>query len=594
MNNRSKKWFLFAIVAIVGVFVLLMFAQADKKFVLDAVDFPVLAKAISETGLPYHYRGETDPSSLGLWHPPLYAYGLAAFIKIFGFSENIVRAFGMCCTLISAFLCIFIYKALFTISTTEKYLFSIIFLTIFLWHPYTIANATVPDIDSTVLPVAILIFLYYLANFPNSEHSPEAKWPFKSVLTLGVFFAVSLWTKLTTPLVLIPAAFFVLYIRGWSLGKSAGMSMTIATVGGAFFIATYWFYCFLLKLPFDFVFRFLLFSFTKNASSGGGLSVFLDGVIGHLSYARQFANAIGLTSLFAITLAVGSLLFRKDRTKSDSIVLVFAGMAAFVTLFYLSLTGAFGGFFKYPYAVFPLFVLVLARYMSKTLAIMPRYKGWLTSRFGGALTPANMDVAWIVLASGMAVAVCYFHNPVIRDASTYQDQPVAYSMMFLVPISALLLAGLSVKKPVELFMRYGLSALLAMMVVSQFWISRSQAVAPYPTTYHFGQMGLDETVSYLKNEAGTNETIWAMKDVGHYSGLKYIENYPLLFKPLSDMERGIGDLVEVRKVRYFVVTKNIGQDRIDAYSDLKTALETCCSVNREFGNFVIYKAKQHE
>lgn len=594
MTNRSRRFFTFAIVGIVFIFVLLIFAQASKKFVLDAVDFPVLAKAISETGLPYHYRGEADVRSLGLWHPPLYAYGLAVFIKIFGFSENIVRAFGMCSTLISAFLSILIYKALFKISDTEKYLFATIFLSIFLWHPYTIANATVPDIDSTVLPVAMLGFLYGLVNFQSVDSLLDVKWPFKSSIMLSVLFAISLWAKLTTPLVLIPTTFFVLYIQGWSLRKSVGISISIAVVGALLFLATYGLYCHLLKLPFDFTFKFLLFSFTKNASSGGGLPAFFGKVIEHLSYARQFVNSIGLVFVFAVTLALGSLLFQKKRSKSDSTLLVFTGMGVFVNLFYLSLTGAFGGFFKYPYSVFAIFILVITRYICKNLSVRSFDNDWISSRFGRVLSAANMEAAWMMLLSGVAVVVCYYQVSVVRDAITYQEQPVSYLALPVVTGVALVMASLSVTQFIKPFVRYGVLFLVVVLVVSQLRVSRSQAVAAYPTTYHFGQTGLDETVAYLRNEVRPNEVIWAMKDVGHYVGGGYIENYQSIFKPLPDMLRDLTDLIEIKQVRYFVVTRNIGQDRVDAYSDLKSALETCCSIDREFGNFVIYKAKQHE
>ena len=88
MVNEKLRFIVWANVIVVALFVLLIFSQANKKFVLDEFDFPVLAKAISETGMPYHYRGETDTHSLGLWNAPLYAYSLAAFVKVFGFNEN--------------------------------------------------------------------------------------------------------------------------------------------------------------------------------------------------------------------------------------------------------------------------------------------------------------------------------------------------------------------------------------------------------------------------------------------------------------------------------------------------------------------------
>ena len=111
--NKESRLITWINVIIVAIFVILVFSQSNKKFVLDEVDFPAVAKTISETGMPYEYRGEAEPLALGLWHPPLYAYSLGAFVKVFGSNENTVRAFGMCCTLISALLSLLIYRELF-------------------------------------------------------------------------------------------------------------------------------------------------------------------------------------------------------------------------------------------------------------------------------------------------------------------------------------------------------------------------------------------------------------------------------------------------------------------------------------------------
>ena len=79
-------------VGVVVLFVILVMVQGGKKFVLDEIDFPIAAKAASETGRPIYYRGEMCPAHLGIYHPTLYIHSLALFIKIFGFNENVVRA----------------------------------------------------------------------------------------------------------------------------------------------------------------------------------------------------------------------------------------------------------------------------------------------------------------------------------------------------------------------------------------------------------------------------------------------------------------------------------------------------------------------
>jgi len=589
---RSIAW---ANVIVVALFVILIISQASKKFALDEVDFPVLAKAISETGLPYHYRGDTDPRSLGLWHPPLYAHSLAVFVKVFGYNETTVRAFGMCCTLISALLCILIYRELFQTTDPANDRSTLIFLSLFLLHPYTIANATVPDIDSTVLPITMLVFIYGLIRMLGFRgESARPLWSEKNVIFLSALFALNLWAKLTTPLILIPSAFLIFIAVGWSLRRSVSITSAFAVLGGIMFLVTYGIYCRVLALPFDFTFRFLVFSFTKNASSDGSMPALLAGVISHLSYTKQFVNWLGLPFVFALALSSGALIFKRTRPESEKVLLVLAGFGLFVMSFYLSLTGAFGGFFKYPYPAFPILILVITHYMHSHLFLKRMDGDSIRVSFRDSTIQFGHQQIWLFLFCSIAILVCYYQVAVTKDTDIFRDRPVSFVLIFSIVGIAAAISIVTAKISDSQFLAYGLSILLAMMVGTQFGISRSQAVAAYPTKYNYGQIGFDETVSYLKERLETNEPIWSMKDIGHYANGTYIENYSSIFKKAAEITSRLQDIIKNNRVRYFVVTKGIGQDRVDAYAELKSALETCCVIEREFGNFLIYRAKQHE
>ena len=74
-------------------------ASGWKPLHLDNMDFPAAAKQTAATGLPVYYRGEGNPTHLGLFHPPLYIYMLAFWINLVGFGEIQVRMFGYICVL---------------------------------------------------------------------------------------------------------------------------------------------------------------------------------------------------------------------------------------------------------------------------------------------------------------------------------------------------------------------------------------------------------------------------------------------------------------------------------------------------------------
>src|SRR5207253_9548228 len=70
---------------------------AAKPLHLDNTDFPAVAKRTAETGIPVYYQSEDNPSALGLFHPPLYIYSLAAWMRIFGASRSEERRVGKEC-----------------------------------------------------------------------------------------------------------------------------------------------------------------------------------------------------------------------------------------------------------------------------------------------------------------------------------------------------------------------------------------------------------------------------------------------------------------------------------------------------------------
>lgn len=176
-----------------------------------------------------------------------------------------------------------------------------------------------------------------------------------------------------------------------------------------------------------------------------------------------------------------------------------------------------------------------------------------------------------------------------KDLTILANRPIdAHWLITIVSIAVILGTVFSINHFPRLA-KCAASALLATLLGTQLGITRSQAVVAYPITYHYGQSGFNETVAYLQGRVEPGEAIWSMKDIGHYVNKKYIENYSYIFDPT--VEARLEDLIKLKHIRYFVVTTGIGQDRIDAYPEFKQALDTCCIVDKEFGNFVIYKAK---
>jgi hypothetical protein len=123
----------------------------------------------------------------------------------------------------------------------------------------------------------------------------------------------------------------------------------------------------------------------------------------------------------------------------------------------------------------------------------------------------------------------------------------------------------------------------------EFSISRTQAISTYSTKYDYGQLGLNQTASYLRSNTAPSEVIWSMKDVGYYVNNKYIESYGYYFD--TSLQNNLINLLKSGKVRYYVANTGIGEDNIDAYPRIKHILDTYAVPEKQFGNFIIYKSK---
>jgi len=538
------------------LFTFLIFSQAGKKFTLDELDFPVVAKATSETGLPVYYRGEATPRHLGLYHPPLYIYTLATQIKLFGFSENTVRAFGLACALLTAYLALLLSRSL--LPRSSQHVYRIVFLGVYLLNPYTLANATLPDIDSTILPPLMTLFALLLLRKKGNT-------------ALAVVFCVLLWAKLTTPLALIPFSLIYWRCSGESIRRLLMRAVWVFGGGALLFLGTYWIYCTSVALPFGYTFSFLLHSFTKGSASSGMGSIFskIWGNIGHFQY---LASEVTTPFLLLFVASAGHLMMQRNHSVEQRNALFLVCLAAAVTIFYCSLISPFGGFFKYPFAVFQFAcigaALIIVQGFEK-LEIRPSFR--------------TAIVAIITLLFALA------------QMRRWHDMP-----SFGLPVSPDVAATVAIVAGVAIGMmlawRNGLRRAAAGLTLVAFaaavgtglGIARYEALAPFPTKYSYGQTGMDETVAYLKANLKDGEIIWSMKDIGFYSGNHYVESYEFFFAP--DADRKIDALVK-SGIRFFVGTRQIGEDNLDAYPEVMGALNNCCTLAKNFGNFYIYTPK---
>jgi len=538
----------------VCVFVILIAVQSSKSFVLDEMDFPALAHAISQTYRPIFYHGEVNAHELGTFHPTLYANSLALFIRIFGYSEISVRFFGVICTLLSAYLLILIFRQLIK---KRNEVAETLFLGLYLLNPYTIASTTLPDIDSTIMPVVILLFIYVSLKYllQKKDMSNKAVW------ILGALFGLTLWSKLTTPLIIPFLLACLAIITSKNYKKSLLFTLKVTLIGALGFILTYYLYCRLVNVSTTYTYHFLVASFTKGTKTKG----YLAGAIDNLKYVRSFVYwpTIPIVGLLGISFL--GVMFDKNKDEKTRIKKLLVLTSLLITLFYVALIAPFGGFFKYPFPVFGLGILTIIFF----------YDRYLKS------VRISIILAFIAATLGFFIEKHFWKDSMFLNGKPFAGLTI---LAIIIIVSFVLLKVNTWRIAASIFV---LAIFFA--IGFQLSISRVQAISTYSTKYDYGKQGMDQTEAYLRSVTTPNEVIWSMKDIGYYVNDRYIESYGYYFDPA--LQNNLIRLLKAGKVRYYVVSTGIGEDNVDDYPNVKPILDTYAVPVKQFGNSIIYKSK---
>lgn len=539
---------------IIVTFVGLVMAQSSKKFVLDEIDFPIVSQATSETGKPIYYRGEDSKQHKGNYHPTLYIHSLSLFISIFGYSENTVRYFGLVNTLITASI---IISSFFILKFKNTSYIVPIFLALYLFHPYTIANTTLPDIDSNLLPSTMLLPLLHIVNLIKKNQKLFTK---TNTIVISSLLAINFWTKLTTPLIIIPSIFFLLIISGKKIKESILQTVTITALSIAMFTISFKVYCIVQNLSFKYTIQFLVHSFTK----GTGSDHLFQKIFNNLLLGDNLVIWLTLPTIIIFLISIIHTLLTKP-TQTSKIVLLLGCISLLNTVIYTCLISPFGGFFKYPFPTFSLAFVPITYFLSNQKISLPKIF------LGIVVTITSFMISHTFLGDNVFLR---------KDISSIWQ----YTFPTVIILSILI---------TKFFPYIAKAMFMITLCVSlgySFEVSRVQAIATYPTKYHYGLEGFEETVIFLKERTGDDDIIWSMKDIGYYVNNKYIENYSYFFRP--NKEQLLTEKIKESKVKYFVVSTGIGQDRIDAYTNIKEVLEENLNHKVTFGNYTIYFNQQ--
>src|SRR4051812_29867954 len=201
--------------ALVGFALWLIDWQIDRPFVYDDVSFILGARAVADTGRPFGNQGyllhlHWQRDQWALWHPPLYIYLLGGVVRVFGDSERAARSIGVGCLVLAAGLAFELARrtVLSRGGSGERALAAgVLAVALYIVNPLAIQASMVLDIDNTILMVLLGVMVWLALRLPGS-------WRRSTIVGLALLFAVSLWAKMTTPLVLAVALVFTRLFQG--------------------------------------------------------------------------------------------------------------------------------------------------------------------------------------------------------------------------------------------------------------------------------------------------------------------------------------------------------------------------------------------
>ncbi|MGC8761333.1 MAG: glycosyltransferase family 39 protein [Bryobacteraceae bacterium] len=557
--------------AALAVAAILFAIPAAKPLLLDNMDFPAVARATAETGLPIYYRGEESPRHSGLYHPPLYIYLLAAWFRLWGFGEVQARLFGFFCALLQGGLVLALARTLLGARPAARA--GPWFWAVFLLNPFTLQGAAVADIDTTVYGPLLLAALAAALRLTWTTGEQRTR-PVRGaeLAGLGLLTALCFWAKLTTVLSVIPVILLLHAGRGgWRRALRQGGAAMAA--GGLLFLVSYWFYGRLTGQDTGYTFQFLGLSLSQRSGRASGM----EWLAAHWETLRQMALWQALwTGLLPWAVAVACLVWvmksgwgRGDRAMKDGALVLAWGL--FVTGFYCFLTYTFGKApFKYAYPAWGVICASVAVWMSLAWERLSN-------------DPAKR---WAVGAATALAAACFvISGRYLRDRAilVWRAEPADVALL-AIPAAGALLGLVLWRRRAGPWLYFGSS--MAWMG-AMLGLALTMARAPYPTTYNYGQEGFGQTVCFIEQHTRPEEFILSMKDVGFRTGRRYFENYGYIYGGESGAAAAERLLAEGR-VRFAIFTEGNGADFLGANPALERAVHARCELVRSYGHYRIY------
>jgi len=498
----SWAWLLavLGVIALLGVALWLIGWQIDKPYVYDDVSFMLGAQAVAATGLPFGNQGYLlhlywEREQWALWHPPLYIYTLGLTVKLFGDSERATRGLSVLCLLVAAGITFDLARRVVLSrggGAGRALIAGVLAVALYALNPLAIQASMILDIDNTVLMVLLTALAWLAIRLPGS-------WDAKTIVGIAVLYAVSIWAKTTTPLILGVALVFTRFFQGvgW---RGALQALAVVALGWAIFAVSWVTVMTLAGMPLTYTLDVVRNEAIESGVSSGhrlvSLQAFTMGVAPAILWLGPFFCllfvAAGLPRLW-------SLLRGKGLDAGDLLV-VFGAAIYLVYIFKLA-----GNLPKYHAAMLPLWASAAGALVAGT-AGRPTLSQYAVALVGGGLL---LSWYWERMAESWG----------IRWEESLNVDLIVVPLLIGLGIAALWAA---------LGRRNLLGAIpVALFLVTVAWsltLDLAQSARTGSTTYYYDRHGQKEAAAAVEALLQPGELYVASKDVAWYThNLNYVD-----------------------------------------------------------------------
>lgn len=534
----------------------------------DEVEWPTQAKGILQHGVPKVLYSEERTlytksyygydAHYGMWHPPLYLYSLAGSAALFGIGNRQMRAVGLVWFALSLWLVWRISQEL--VDGPHSKLASRISVALAALSPLLAEGSLYLDIDNTSLAFSMLLFAWVFLKFPEEKS-------LKRSLLLTLIFAFSLWSKLTTPFIML-ASMVVYHFLNKNFKTGIFQGLIIGGFGAGVFLLTYWIYCSLLNYPSWFMFEISYWGKRGMYTSPQTLKAILHALRWNFVWISP-PIAIMLATLYS--LRSWNYVCCRKLDKADFLVIFsMAGLAIY------TIWGGLWG--KYTFGPVLVGVTAIGNQLSISLRSIRIVHRTILVTLLLLLVGVHLLVlpALQVRVPGFDLRSTGLWDAISDVRNLYLLITVGAFAVFYVIARPLVSGG---KKETALLITLSLYLLAANPVNAMKLVLSPEDRSPY---HPFQERGFIQTVQFLNDNLGSDHIILSPKDIGFYfHGKHYSTEAVLAFDGLFGLEQ----LASSNRVHYIVDSEQYptlpDRDRFFTMSSF--------SPKRRIGDFVIYR-----